>query len=86
MNIDGSKKKSFYLKQVRYFCFTKTYDLLPDEPNYVMVAINDRRGSVEDYYRLNIFTGAERRGQPILIMKKLYLTLLRKMMVHLLLQ
>ena len=63
MNIDGSKKKKlFTLKQVQgTFASPRLTSLLPDEPNYVMVAINDRRGSVEDYYRLNIFTGAKRR-------------------------
>lgn len=63
MNIDGSKKKKlFTLKQVQgTFASPRLTSLLPDEPNYVMVAINDRRGSVEDYYRLNIFTGSKRR-------------------------
>ena len=63
MNIDGSKKKKlFTLKQVQgAIASPRLTSLLPDEPNYVMVAINDRRGSVEDYYRLNIFTGSKRR-------------------------
>ena len=63
MNIDGSKKKKlFTLKQIQgTFASPRLTSLLPDEPNYVMVAINDRRGSVEDYYRLNIFTGSKKR-------------------------
>ena len=63
MNIDGSKKKKlFTLKQVQgRLASPRLTSLLPDEPSYVMVAINDRRGAVEDYYRLNIFTGSKRR-------------------------
>ena len=29
--------------------------------NFVMVKINERRGTVDDYYRMNIFTGAKRK-------------------------
>ena len=63
MNIDGSKKKRLYEFQVAQgnIARPKLTSLLPDEPNFVMVKINERRGSVDDYYRLNIFTGAKKK-------------------------
>ena len=35
--------------------------LLPEEPNHIMISENSRRGSVDDYYKLNINTGAKKR-------------------------
>ena len=63
MNIDGSKKKKLYeLKTAQgIIAEPKLTSLLPDDPNNVMVKINERRGSVDDYYKLNILTGAKRK-------------------------
>ena len=63
MNIDGSKKKKLYeLKTAQgIIAEPKLTSLLPDDPKNVMVKINERRGSVDDYYKLNIFTGAKRK-------------------------
>ena len=58
MNIDGSKKKKLYEFKTAQGMITS---LLPDDPKNVMVKINERRGSVDDYYKLNIFTGAKKK-------------------------
>ena len=63
MNIDGTKKKKlFTLKQIQgTIASPRLTSLLPDEPNYVMVAINDRRGAISDYYKMNVFNGSRKR-------------------------
>lgn len=63
MNIDGSKKKKLYEFKTAQGMIArpKLTSLLPDDPKNVMVKINERRGSVDDYYKLNIFTGAKKK-------------------------
>jgi len=63
MNIDGSKKRTLYEFKTTQGTLTrpKLTSLLPDDPTHVMVKINERRGSVDDYYKMNIFTGSKRR-------------------------
>ena len=63
MNIDGSKKKTLYEFKTSQGALArpKLTSLLPDEENFVMVKINERRGTVDDYYKMNIFTGAKRK-------------------------
>ena len=63
MNIDGSKKKTLYEFKTSQGAFaTKLTSLLPDDENFVMVEINERRGTVDDYYRMNIFSGAKEKS------------------------
>ena len=63
MNIDGSKKKKLYEFKTAQGMIArpKLTSLLPDDPKNVMVKINERRGSVDVYYKLNIFTGAKKK-------------------------
>ena len=63
MNIDGSKKKKLYEFKTAQgqLASPKLTSLLPDDPKNIMVKINERRGSVDDYYTLNVFTGAKRK-------------------------
>ena len=63
MNIDGSKKKTLYEFKTSQGALArpKLTSLLPDDENFVMVKINERRGTVDDYYRMNIFSGAKRK-------------------------
>ena len=63
MNIDGSKKRTLYEFKTAQGMLArpKLTSLLPDDPSNVMVKINERRGSVDDYYKMNIFTGSKRR-------------------------
>ena len=57
------KKKLYEFKTAQgSIARPKLTSLLPDEPNYVMVKINERRGSVDDYYRLNIFSGSKKKS------------------------
>ena len=63
MNIDGSKKKKLYEFKTAQgqLASPKLTSLLPDDPKNIMVKINERRGAVDDYYTLNVFTGAKRK-------------------------
>ena len=63
MNIDGTKKKSLYQFKVAQGNISrpKLTSLMPDDENHVMVKINERRGTVDDYYKLNIFNGSKRK-------------------------
>ena len=66
MNIDRDRKKRksrtlYEFKTAQGMLVSpKITSLLPDEPDWIMVKINERRGSVDDYYRLNVKTGAKR--------------------------
>ena len=61
MNIDGTKKKKLYQFKVAqgYTARPKLTSLLPDDDKNVMVKINERRGTVDDYYTMNIFSGSK---------------------------
>ena len=63
MNIDGKKKKTLYEFKTSQGILSspKLTSLLPEEDNFVMVKINERRGTVDDYYKMNIFTGAKKK-------------------------
>ena len=63
MNIDGKKKKTLYEFKTSQGILSspKLTSLLPEEDNFVMVKINERRGTVDDYYKMNIFTGAMKK-------------------------
>ena len=63
MNIDGKKKKTLYEFKTSQGVLSspKLTSLLPEEDNFVMVKINERRGTVDDYYKMNIFTGAKKK-------------------------
>ena len=62
MNIDRDRKKRksrtlYEFKTAQGMLVSpKITSLLPDEPDWIMVKINERRGSVDDYYRLNVKT------------------------------
>ena len=66
MNVDRDRKKRksrtlYEFKTAQGMLVSpKITSLLPDEPDWIMVKINERRGSVDDYYRLNVKTGAKR--------------------------
>ena len=63
MNIDGSKKKKLFEYSTSQGVVVRPSltSLLPDDPNHVMISDNSRRGTVSDYYKLNIMTGSKKR-------------------------
>ena len=63
MNIDGKKKKKlFELTSAQgYLVEPKLTSLLPEDKDHVMIKVNDRRGSVDDYYKMNIYNGSKKR-------------------------
>ena len=63
MNIDGSKKRKLFEFSSAQGAIVRPSltSLLPEEPNHIMISENSRRGSVDDYYKLNINTGAKKR-------------------------
>jgi len=63
MNIDGSKKKKLFEYSTSQGIVVRPSltSLLPEEPNHIMISDNSRRGTVSDYYKLNIMTGSKKR-------------------------